>query len=267
MDKIFIEARSQSVCINLYLSHRIAMTSISNRAFDLLFFGYSRFLKEEEKAALKFLEHSVWNALKYFPKLEKKSICVYFYARELTPDGNLAQFIPLGHPCYRSKATKLKIGTEFSIVLSKRALSLTELGRYYVICHELEHVAQCVRSKKEYFYSCILRDFGSDVTGMLKYNVPSEIDADRKAKNLLIKIFGQEKLDVFVNRYASSSDTQEQIFAEYFRLLNLSEDYDFEEEVIKYWTKYEMSAKLKYLRTEMSLFERRILENYVYANK
>lgn len=204
--------------------------------------------------------------MKYFPELGKRSICIYFYARESTPCKSPALFIPLSHPRYRSKNINLKIATEFSVVLSKQMISLEEIDRYLIICHEFEHVVQCIRSKKEYFYSCILRDYGNNGNGILRYKVPSEIDADRKAKSILIRIFGQTELDEFVERCLSSSDGQKQVFGEYIRLLNLSKEYDFKEEVMKMWNEYEMNAVLEKLRGKTSPFARRILENYAFAS-
>jgi len=161
----------------------------------------------------------------------------------------------------------LKIVTEFSIVFSKQMISLEEIDRFFIICHEFEHVIQYIRSKKEYLYSCILRDYGCDEIGFLTSEVPSEIDADRKAKGILVRIYGQEKVDEFIKRISSSSDVLKQIYGDDIGSLNLSESYVFEKEVMKMWNEYEMNDKLEKLKGERSTFARRILENYAFANE
>ena len=233
----------------------------------MIFSAYSRSLGDEEKSSFKNIESAVWHAVEYFPELEKRSICIYFYAREAAPRGSLASFIPLNHPHYYSKIMHLKVVAEFSIVFSKQMISLEEIDRFFIICHEFEHVIQYIRSKKEYLYSCILKDYGCDGTGFHMYKVPSEIDADRKAKCILVRIYGQEKVDEFIKRFSSSSDARKQIFGDYIGNLNLSEDYVFEKEVMKMWDEYDIDAKLDKLRGKRSMFHRRILENYAFANE
>lgn len=233
----------------------------------MIFNVYSRSLSDKEKSSFKNAESAVWHALEYFPELEKRSICIYFCARESAPGDSPASFIPLNHPHYRSKIMHLKIVTEFSIVFSKQMISLEEIDRFFIICHEFEHVIQYIRSKKEYLYSCILRDYGCDEIGFLTSEVPSEIDADRKAKGILVRIYGQEKVDEFIKRISSSSDVLKQIYGDDIGSLNLSESYVFEKEVMKMWNEYEMNDKLEKLKGERSTFARRILENYAFANE
>ena len=233
----------------------------------MIFISHSRSLGDEEKSSFKNTESAVWHAVEYFPELEKRNICIYFCARESAPRGSPASFIPLNHPHYRSKIMHLKIFTEFSIVFSKQMISLEEIDRFFIICHELEHVIQYIKSKKEYLYSCILRDYGCDGIGFLMSEVPSEIDADRKAKGILVRIYGQEKVDEFIKRLSSSSDVLKQIYGDNISNLNLSKSYVFEKEVMKMWNEYNIDAKLDKLRGKRSTFHRRILENYALANE
>jgi hypothetical protein len=232
----------------------------------LISISYSKFIIEERRNSLSKTEKLVRYAIELFPNLKAENICIYFSAREYINDKD-ALFIPLDHPSYSLKAKQLKIPSTLSIAFAIHLSSREEIDQVFIISHEFEHATQYMKNAKAYLYSCILRDYGFDGEGLSPYEVPTEIAADRKGKDIVLKLYGEDKVEAFIEKFTSCSDINFQKYGSYIRNIKLSEDYLFFIEVMNIWSKYNMDAIIEKLNGEKSAVSKRILEIYEFANK
>ena len=91
---------------------------------QLIITAFSKFLKKKERASFDIGIRDIEALAEFFPELDHKNICIYFYAREYVSSGNFASFIPLHHPAYYSRIKHIKNLAEFSIVFSKKFYTL-----------------------------------------------------------------------------------------------------------------------------------------------
>jgi hypothetical protein len=206
--------------------------------------SYSQSLDEGKRSLFEQVEAEIENALPFFPELGRNKICIYFYSKDYI-NRKHAQFYPLRHPRYHSRIGRLEHFAEFLIVFSKKIASLKGIEQFYIICHELQHVVQFANTKREYLYSCLIRDFGDEGNGVWELKVPTEIDADRKAKAILLSVFGKREVKKFIEELASSGEPVKGVYGEHLNLLDLEKEYILEDEVRRMWDKMDMKAVVK----------------------
>lgn len=233
----------------------------------MIYLTYSRSLGEEEKRRFSKVGAEIKSVELYFPELAHEEICIYFYSKD-SIRGAPAEFIPLDHPQYNSRIKHINNPTKYSIVFSKWMTSCdNRIERILIISHEFQHVFQYIGHKKGYLYACILRDYGDDGHGMAVQTIPSEKDADRKSKDILAKMFGEEGVREFVNDLISSENLKDRNFADYFDSLNMEEEYDFVNEVNKLWDKKAMNSVIEGMKKSPTRLQNLILQNHNFAEE
>ncbi|MBE3129195.1 MAG: hypothetical protein IMZ54_00575 [Acidobacteria bacterium] len=219
---------------------------------------YSNSLTKDERALYKPIEVQVESALIHFSELKITDICFYFYSREFITHKHArfdpSELLPISDSIKRS--------VRFIVTFAKNIMLLEDIDRYSIICHELQHAVQYQMNRRAYLLSCILRDSGK----ICRYDIPTEIDADRKAKSALEKVFGSSKLKEFISKFVSSSDINFQLFGNYFDRINTNVAYDLEKEVKISWEKNHMDQRIKAMKKNPKNKDRKMIKYFEIAN-
>jgi len=119
-----------------------------------------------------------------------------------------------------------------------------KIFKTFTIVHELQHLLQRIYLKNHYLKHFVLNNYYR-IRGFDTNELPTEHDAIRKAKIINYKIFGKEKVDLFIDKKIMTSIKGDIKYWEKIKNININEYYDLENEMQKVWDKYKKDIEEK----------------------
>jgi len=120
----------------------------------------------------------------------------------------------------------------------------SKIFKTFTIIHELQHLLQRIYLKNHYLKHFVLNNYYR-IRGFDTNELPTEHDAIRKAKVINYKIFGKEKVDLFIDKKIMTSIKGNIKYWEKIKNININEYFDLESEMRTVWDKHKNDIKEK----------------------
>jgi len=183
--------------------------------------------------------------------LRKQNILIFFDSMRLSLIQSLGKLIIKDTPSYKpfidSKALKIKIPNLsdfiYIIYLSRKVRERdSHIFKVLTIAHEFQHVLQFLYFRDVYHQTAVLKGYlmiGKRFTNEIYLKLPSEVDAFKKSKIIVVKIFGNEKVNRFIEQEIKNSQNEiEKIYWKNLNELNIDEGYNLRKITQISWDKY-----------------------------
>ena len=188
-----------------------------------LYFEYSDGCKKLKSFNQRAIEKISYVILKRFPELENNSSLLYFFHRPNLPQNWLygtASFFIIGSPFssmeiyfpHLAHVINKHSNLDFAFHFTRLITEGDDITKVIYVAHEFQHAVQYKRDKKMYFHGRIIHHFLAD-KHIEEEKTPLEYDALRKSKIVAAFLFGNNKVEEFIERMLLNPDMKKFIWA------------------------------------------------------